>query len=120
MNKINYILVIFDYKIGHYNSNNDIETLIEFLRTHTYRNRCIKISENTLLLRVFEADMNSYPYPKEQIEDAISELFEKKIFSYENVLNIYCLPVNLKDIDTEILNFEKEIEYINGLVDKRL
>lgn len=123
MKNTNYILAIFDTKLDCYNVDEVfIQAIIELLRTETFRNKSIQISKNTLLIRVFDVDFNSYPYPKNQIDDSISELIQKEIFSYDDVknLNIYCLPVNLKDIDSEVLNFEREIDYLNELVVKSI
>lgn len=120
MKNTNYTLAFFDNKLDCNDVDEDfIQAIIELLRTETFRNKSIQISKNTLLIRVFDVDFNSYPYPNDQIDDAISELIHKKIFSYDDVknLNIYCLPVNLKDIDSALLNFEREIDYLNGLID---
>ena len=118
MQKTKYILATFDYELNSYNDNDDyIQLIIEKLRTENYCNKSIQIAKRMLLIRVFAEDINSYPYPKDQIDDIISELIENEVFSYDDIkeLMYYCFPINVNDLDTFVRGFDNEIKYLDAL-----
>jgi hypothetical protein len=113
-----YLILVFDYNLKQYDNESYIQEIIELLRTDTYRNKSIQISKQTLLIRVFDENMNSYPYPKDLVDYAITDLIQEEVFSYADIanLNYYCLPTSLKDIEIQTRGFEREIEYLDALV----
>lgn len=113
-----YSLLLFDYKLDNYDDNDaNSNELIELLRTDTYRNKSIRISKSALLIRTFEDENHYYDAPKYHIDNAITELIQKKIFCYDDIkdLNYYCLPVKLEDIENELIDFQNEIKYLEDL-----
>ncbi|MBC7523339.1 MAG: hypothetical protein H7239_02725 [Flavobacterium sp.] len=113
-----YILATFDYELNSYDDDDDyIQLIIEKLRTAIYRNKSIQIAKRLLLIRVFEGDLNGYPYPKSLIDDVVSELISNEVFSYDDVKDLlyYCLPISVSDLKPFVNVFENEIKYLDAL-----
>ncbi len=117
MQQTKYILIIFDFKIDTHKDADCIQHIINILRTETYRNKSIQISERTLLVRVFDNDFLNYPQPKDLVDYAINDLIKQELFLHHNIeyLYYYCLGVNLKDIELQTRGFERKIEYFENL-----
>jgi len=76
------------------------------------------LSNSTVLLRVFESDFNSYPYPKDRIDDVIATVqFENEFDCEISTLKRYVLPFNLDDIKDQTFSLEKELEFLEKLND---
>lgn len=117
MKQTKYILIVFDYKLDIYQDVDCIQHIINILRTETYRNKSIQISQRTLLVRVFDNDLLNYPYPKDLVDYAISVLIKQELFLYQHIefLYYYCLGVNLKDIELQTKGLDNEIKYLDAL-----
>lgn len=118
---IKYILVFFDYKSDAFGANEQlIKATIQNLWNGIYKNRSLKISPNTLLVRLFDSDLISYPYPKECVEDVFNEEYQKtEGIAYDlSSIYTYVLPVEIEDIVIQLRGFEREIELFNGLEER--
>ncbi|GEM55879.1 hypothetical protein B0A58_04385 [Flavobacterium branchiophilum NBRC 15030 = ATCC 35035] len=71
-----------------------------------------------LLIRVFESDLNSYPYTENIIEDAIYEVIQSdhKWFFDTNPLIVQCIAVDPANIPTITSNFANEIIYLEDRI----
>ena len=120
MQQTKYILATFDYELNSYDDDDDyIQLIIEKLRTDNYYycNKSIQIAKRMLLIRVFNNDLNTYPYPKDRIDELISELVSNEVFSYDDVKDLiyYCFPINVNEWKTLIRGFDNEIKYLDAL-----
>lgn len=116
-----YSLVFFDYEIDYFGANKQlIQATIQSLWNGIYKNRSIKLSPNTFLVRLFESDVSNFPYPKDCVEDTLNEEWQKtEGIDYDlDRIKIYVVPVKLEDIENQLRIFEKEISYIDGLEEK--
>jgi hypothetical protein len=113
-----YLLVYFDNAAYIHNEVDEyISECIQLLWSDIYRNKCLKLSSNTLLLRVFESDFDSYPYPKDRIDDVRAMVHSNyQLNYYISALKTYVLPINLIDIKDQTDGLEKELEYLEQLV----
>lgn len=115
-----YLLVFFDSKkTAFFNNAKLIEDCINELWRNTYKNQSIKLSLNTLLIRVFADDLDNFPYPKNHIEDVFSNIpTNGDIVEELKTMNTYILPVTLKSIEDQTIGFEKEIAFLENIKEK--
>lgn len=117
-----YILVYFDSKESNFSTiHKFISSCIEQIWSDTYRNRCLKLSNNTVLVRVFESDFESYPYPKDRIDDVIALVQFENQFGFDiSTLKTFVLPIHLDDIKDQTFGLEKELAFLENLTDKKI
>lgn len=116
-----YNLVFFDYQLDAFGANQQlIQATIQNLLTGIYKNRSLILSTNTLLVTLFDSDFTSYPYPKECVEDVLSDEWQKtKGIDYDfSSIHIYVVPIQLEDIASQLSRFQREIKFLNALKEK--
>lgn len=112
---VKFRLIFFDYNPGYENIVTVfIDDVIERIRTVDYRNKCIRISENTLLIRITNDD---YPYIDNDylLEIKESNEFYKDGFFQLSDISIYKFIVDSEYIKNNISGFSNEIEYLTNL-----
>ena len=106
-----YLLVFFDYEDDILGEESLIEDTIEHLHTIEYRNLSIKLSHHCLLIKTFEDELQSYPYPFDIVDNVLVEQV-RKFNLYQPKIAFYVLPVELESIEKNLIGLENEIMYL--------
>lgn len=112
---VKFRIIFFDYYPGYKNIVRVfIDDVIERIRTVDYRNKCIRVSENTLLIRIIGNDypIINYDYLYEVKES--NEFYKDGFFQLSDI-TIYNFIVDLEYIKNNISGFSNEIEYLTNL-----
>ena len=117
MKDAQFVLVTIDYKIKSNEDQKFIPLLLEKLRLEVYLNKSLLISKNTLVVKMNHKDLDvHYLNPKYHIDNIYCELQEKDgyLLVEQKDINIYCFPINLKDFEDQLSEFNLEIEYLKA------
>lgn len=112
---VKFRIIFFDYYPGYENIVKVfIDDVIERIRTVDYRNKCIRISENTLLIRIIG---NDYPYINNDYLQEVKEnnKYYREGFFEINDISIYDFIVDLEYVKSKFSIFSNEIEYLTNL-----
>lgn len=111
---IKFRIIFFDYDSGCENIvKYFIDDVIERVRSVDYRNKSIRISENTILIRIID---NEYPIINYDYLNEINESteFYREGFFQINDISIYNFTVDLDYVRNNI-GFSNEVEYLTKL-----
>lgn len=113
-----YFIVFFDYENDYNDEEEIIKDTIEQLWSSDYKNLSLKLSKNVLLIKVFQSDLENYPYPENIVDDALCNVSSKKDEKlHYSTLKFFVLPIDLKDIESHLHDFKPEMEYLKGRKD---
>ena len=111
-----FILVCIDYKNRTFSDDVFITTSLNMLRIGVFTNKSLLISKHTLLVKFNHTDLsNYYQNPKYHLQELFIKWKDTENHNYNfNNINIYCFPINLKDFEDQLSEFNLEIEYLKA------